>query len=564
MELLLPTEIFNALSHCSTFRTLEQHAEFLMKSGMADPNRAAALSRILSDVAKGGLMLSAGEIGRRIEPGSVTEQPLASAVAAVITCDRPAALERLLESIREVSVNGPIASCVVMDDSRSIEHSARNRSISKNKGIPVRYFGAKEARELLHGLLSELPEHERGIRFLLDRERWARFESFGLARNFCQLLSINEPLVVFDDDTLCEARHAPQVETGLEISNRPREAEFFKSHEEWRRRLAPMDFDPVSGHLQCLGQSFSSASLRLSRNLTVDAFRHASPAFAASLRADSPVLITECGSLGDPGTAHNRWLPLVPPATRERLARTEGALESAQTRRCCWLGRTRPVIHPHAKISQVTGFDNRRFLPPYFPVMRGEDRLFGEAVGALYPHGVTLEYPWSVPHLPIPERGWPDKAADFSLRTVFPGRLMHLVIHRAAESQSINLRDRLDTLAAGFADLAGSPDRAVMNRFAEDWHGFRAAQLRQLQKARRESSGLPETWRNYLEQAFRQIEASRPTPFEPEALEPGLGGYAGRELLDFWRSAWADYGRALRAWPDIREAAARLTAGDES
>lgn len=55
-------------------------------------------------------------------------------------------------------------------------------------------------------------------------------------------------------------------------------------------------------------------------------------------------------------------------------------------------------------MSAITGLDNRQPLPPYFPIERSEDRLFGIMLSALHPDVAVLDYPWAAPHLVMGER----------------------------------------------------------------------------------------------------------------------------------------------------------------
>ena len=71
-------------------------------------------------------------------------------------------------------------------------------------------------------------------------------------------------------------------------------------------------------------------------------------------------------------------------------------------------------------MSQITGFDNREMLPPYLPIMRGEDRLFGCMLDFIFPSVITLDYPWAIPHLPLPERRWRNKDLVFTPAASFP------------------------------------------------------------------------------------------------------------------------------------------------
>jgi hypothetical protein len=68
-----------------------------------------------------------------------------------------------------------------------------------------------------------------------------------------------------------------------------------------------------------------------------------------------------------------------------------------------------------AVMSQATGLDNSHLLPPYFPVFRGEDYLFASLVVCLHPDAAVLDFNWSIPHLPLEQRGVEDVSAALQL-----------------------------------------------------------------------------------------------------------------------------------------------------
>ena len=69
-----------------------------------------------------------------------------------------------------------------------------------------------------------------------------------------------------------------------------------------------------------------------------------------------------------------------------------------------WLGQNGHAFARTATMSQITGLDNSVSLPPYFPVFRGEDLLFGTMLRYLFPVGVVLDYDWGIPHLQLVRR----------------------------------------------------------------------------------------------------------------------------------------------------------------
>ena len=69
----------------------------------------------------------------------------------------------------------------------------------------------------------------------------------------------------------------------------------------------------------------------------------------------------------------------------------------------------------------------------------------------------------------------------------------------------------------------------------------------------------PVNWQNYLRNGISQLNidldrASRPD-FEVKGLPADMDS---DELIDFWKSVWGDFATALKAWPEIRDAAEKV------
>jgi hypothetical protein len=211
-------------------------------------------------------------------------------------------------------------------------------------------------------------------------------------------------------------------------------------------------------------------------------------------------------------------------------------------------------------MSQVTGFDNRRFLPPYFPVTRGEDKLFGQMTRYVYPNSVALDYPWAVPHLPLPQRNWAENDNSFAVSRYFPGLLVDDLVGANENCLAPEPQERMAYLARLFEDLGSAPDAALLERLAADRHRYRASQMRKLRQQIKESAGLPADWLGYLKRALQQVQSSQLGSFGTQELKGTVGNLQGQDLLDFWKGAWREFGHSLPAWREIRQAAEGIVA----
>jgi hypothetical protein len=388
-QMVLPLDVYSAIAQCSSFRSQEGHANELVRRNPSASGRQSEIHSLLQSIRQGGLTLPAAEVCDRLASSVKAESVDDKPVVVIITCDRPDALQRLLQSLLANSDQERMQSCYVIDDSRDAENRTRNRNIAREftskLSVGVRYLGEDEASGIMAALIERLPHHEKMIRFLIDRQRWASFWTAGIARNISQLVSVGCPVIILDDDVLFEVFDPPFTDPGVEFSTREREIQLFRDRKEWQGMQATRNPDLIGRHMQCLGLSLPDALSVLGiEKLDPQALAHAGAAMANRLQRSSRVLITQCGSFGDPGTGTNRWLATMNPTSRERLLGSPGLLEHALNERNCWMGRTRPVFEASANISQATGLDNRGYLPPYFPIDRGQDRLFGYMVEFIF------------------------------------------------------------------------------------------------------------------------------------------------------------------------------------
>ena len=216
--------------------------------------------------------------------------------------------------------------------------------------------------------------------------------------------------IVMDDDILCEAVLPPIPDDGKVSFRGERKAAFYPDRESLMAARRPAEEDPLNGHARCLGQSLGPALADLNGAAIDEAqFGDCNAAMLNVLDPAAPILVTQCGSWGDPGTGSVHWAINLGEDSIERLVNAPQGMAAALENRSSWFGCARPTLHKMAVMSQMTGLDNSHLLPPYFPAFRGEDLLFGTMVEAMYHRGALVEYPWAVPHLPL-------EAREYSIR----------------------------------------------------------------------------------------------------------------------------------------------------
>lgn len=565
---MVKPEVYRALLHCREFKTIEQHTETLIGLESAMQGQHADIRKVLQSMLGSGMMVSAKSVceSLKIKAGKdAAERQNDAPVVAILTWERPQALERLLESIARNCDTEKVHRIYVVDDSRKTENIESNRALAERfasrMSCPFQYFGQAEQRAWLDEMVKQLPAHENAIRFLADGSRWRDFWTSGLSRNLALLLSPGHRLVMIDDDVVCDVYDPPRVNHGITFSDDPREVVFFSGEQDWSHLHQPINPDPVNRHMQCLGLTFSAALDVLGQNnLKASGFQNATALQLSELQTGSEILLTECGSLGCPGTKDNTWLPDLPPESLKRMLASEDATARALGSRKVWSGRNHPHFAPRPNMSQITGFDNRRMLPPYLPIQRGEDRLFGYMLDYVFPASVTLDYPWAVPHLPMPDRKWRDRDLDFSPGDTFPMFFVEKIIEHKSTCLSTRPEERLSSLSGWFGDMASAPAHTLTSMYLNSRLGGDSARLAQLTELLASADPAPVSWQNYLRNGITQLNADLELASRENFKIRGVPSrLEGDELIAFWRKVWRDFAEAIAAWPEIRQAAARIT-----
>ena len=560
-------EVHATLVSCNQFQTLDQHVANIVNTNPGMQGQQADIRDVLQTMLDSGIMVSAKNLCDTLtrKPETPDEvEIIHSPVVAIITWERPEALERLLASIVSNCSTKKLHHLYVIDDSRKTENISQNQALVKKFAAeietPLKYFGQDEQQSLLDHLAKRLPEHENAIRFLADQSKWRDHWTSGLARNLALLLSCGRRLVMMDDDTLCDVYDPARPKPDITFSDEPREADFFANEKGWMARHQPMNPDPVDRHMQCLGLTFSEALDVLGKNhLKPAGFTNATTLLTSELHADSPVVVTECGSLGCPGTGSNTWLPDMAPASLKRMLASEKKTNDAINTRFVWVGRNQPHFAPRPNMSANTGFDNRQLLPPYLPITRGEDQLFGYLLDFIFPSAVTLDYAWAVPHLPIPLREWLDKDRDFTPGHSFPRFFFEKVMDQKSACLAHSPIKRLGVLSAWFNELAAASSDTLAAMYREARLRTTSTKLQHMSSLLAAGGSSPTEWQDYLKNGIGQLNIAMDQASLPDFPVKGLPREMdGAELISFWQEVWAGFATALNAWPEIRKVAAEI------
>jgi hypothetical protein len=569
---------------CRRLGTLDEQAACVVEGGAAGTR--AAIRGILNDLVERGVLLSEAELqGLFASAAGADEVAPKIATIGIPTRDRPESLRRALETHAEdIAARGRDIDMLVLDDTSSEEATARARAIAQDVesrfGTRVRYADGREkawfAGEIAR--LSGAPESV--VRAALAPEVGAVFAG-GAARNALLLDAVGRCSLQVDDDTLCNPRPAPGGGGKLRAVSFEDPTEFWfdegasSSHgssgggtrASERGELEGVERpegarDPDVGyaelHERLLGRRAAALALQAMSRGNAE-LGGASTHLLQRIAAGGRVACTQLGVRGDSAMGAMGYLLTIAQPSRGRLLASEATYRRAvQSRRVVRAVPAATLTEQELCMTFAIGLDGRTPLPPFPPLDRNEDGLFGALLGACDPDAVFGHLPWTVAHEPEDARraGFEvvfEQAARVGINDLLGGLV-------SLSRNELDLRDPRSAIASlGRSLIAWSavPEADLFERLAWMLARRLAQRLARIDAVLREGRRAPGFWAHDLD---RLADVIRERAEEPERAVPfelvqryGLAEARRRSIQRV-----RELGEILVCWPAMIDAAQAL------
>lgn len=490
------------------------------------------------------------------------------------TRDRPRALRRAIEGYaRDIAEHGRAIEIVIVDDgvTSSGETATVAREVARRFGVRVRLID-RPARVLLAKAVADragapLPIVERAL-----APHAPDLFAAGAARNVLLLAGVDRGLLQIDDDTVCDLRAAPDARPGLRARSFEDPTEmWFDEHEMASKQgesanapaALPGPLGYASAHEQLLGRSATSLILSAMARGEAD-LAGASPSLLLRAARGGRARCTQIGVRGHSALGTMVYLLTIGEPTRGRLLASEATYRaSIASRRLLRAVPAATLTDVDACMTYGIGLDARSLLPPFPPVERNEDGLFGVMLAACDPTAFFGHLPFTIGHEPEDAR-----PSRFDLVFEQVGRVGVNDVIAGLVSASHHEIDHRSPAAAqeslGRALLAWTelPEDELFERITWMLARRLAQRLARIAALLRESRREPLYWARDLERLAdvlreRVEDPERAVPFELAARHAGsmARGLAVRrireyaEILTWWPAVW-EAARALRARGD--------------
>ena len=551
-------QVFQALSLCQQFATMAEHNARIRQQLPDLGNRPQDVDRVLQALHERGLLMVADDFIAKLTSDEGRTLPGTGAEAVfgllVRTCDRPEQLATLLASVADNQRQyGSDYRVIVLDDSREKKNAKKNAEVieaARAKGLKACFLGADWQARFLKSLIEAFPEHERQIRYLLERESDTDFTG-GRLWNLALLLTAGRRFLMLDDDIVCQARQMNSDAWHPLITERPPRAAYFVSAAEGATSVGEAcEFDPVAEHGRLLGGVVADvlADERVASMDGDDLWGFEATSWM-ELTGHSRVATTISGTYGDSASSSNSWVFVISDQSRERLWEHREDYERYCEGHYVWVNSERFSISPLVGMSPV-GLDNRSIMPPTLPRHRNEDYLFNAGLRYLYPDSVSISFPWALGHYRPAGRAYVHDARETAAGANLAQFLADLALSLRGEGLARSPDGRFQGLAGISLGLAENEDKVLLERLEEHLLFIRSNYIQDLQGMLARNLDAPTYWiadvRRIIETNGRRLtQADVPALVDmPLKLDrPGVAGWL--------RERVGQYGGAVEIWPEL-------------
>ena len=393
--ILVPSYLASLLTSCRDFRALDEHLRSV-SGRLGTGDIPPTLHTVFEEAYQSGQFVSEARLREAAEPLPDPSRHRISAVG-IVTANRPHAMARCLESfIDHHRRTGRAGRFTIVDDASDPGVRATRRSVladtARRAAVSIAYAGAEEKRAFVARLAEEGIDSAAAA-FALEDVTGSGY-SVGANRNALLLNHAGELIFQVDDDIVCRAASPanPSQTLCFTTGHNPYRFEFFPDTSTAMAGATFVDGDVLAEHEAMLGLSVPQCVASSPALAIGEATELSDNLLRLALCGMSRIAVTQNGLRGDSGFGACWPFLLLKGSLRASLHQTERNYRLATSSRIISQTVVAPTISDGAFcMGYALGLDNRTLLPPFFPVRRNEDGVFGAALrtcftGALFAH----------------------------------------------------------------------------------------------------------------------------------------------------------------------------------
>ena len=448
---------------------------------------------------------------------------------------------------------------LIVDNSLSADQATDNRTLvsvlSSEYGTPLRYIDRSGRAQWADRIARKLGISEEITRFALIGDIRCS-DSYGACRNTLLLDAVGQMSIQTDDDTVCLIGASPLQVDGLALSIRedPNTYHYFSNQESALNSVEYGELDLFSIHESFLGQApIDLLGKNLSAGCELD-ISQASPELIRCLdRTDARVLTTFLGVVGDAGTQYHTGRLFRESQSLQSYWESTEKLQMALSTRWIRKNVNRNTLVQGSQCMTIhMGLDTRKMLPPFMPVLRNEDGVFGSLCNACFPRSFSAYLANLIQHAPLEKRKKPTPEEVISLPGIRTNDIVSQIVLYARE-----YCESLSQLGAYFAELSTLPLVEFEHLLQDRVNHTRENVIAYAQHLLKAHTDAPLFWRACVLKHIRLQEA---TLTDSNTILPTDLSGSEQDRLLLLQHLILQYGLLLSHWEAIYEAGSQISA----
>jgi hypothetical protein len=394
----IETSMFRALQYCEGYRNIEEHARAIAQGTLAGIRNGRRLAATLAEC--GFLRPEETRCG---EQSDVASSSPGISTVVVFTRNSPELLARCLDSFcANVAVRNRAPRILVLDSSSDASAVARGmeivQSLRRSYQNDVIFVDASEKSRIRERLIANGAASVVTDFGLVESVPGS---STGASRNFALLLTAGENILMLDDDVICAPRRLQNSSEDSVVfggHEDPRVIRFFETRAAAVASSHPSTTDLLSAHERVLGWHIGALFAKHPGQAEA---RGACPdlLMAGNGRTGARVRWSITGIVGDAAI----YCPFKRLFRKrqgiEQFVESQNVFDIALSSREVVHVAERPVItHGSFCMTYALGIDNRTTVPPFMPLWRNQDGVFGLTWQASSTNVFTAHVPLAVIH----------------------------------------------------------------------------------------------------------------------------------------------------------------------
>jgi hypothetical protein len=352
---------------------------------------------------------------------------------------------------------------------------------------------------------------------------------------------------------------SPDAKEGLALvsASDPTDFWFFPDRDSAFGAARFSDEDPWAQHERLLGRDLASCVADHAGNVDLDS---ASSRLLTTLESgEGRVRATMSGIVGDSGMGAPTYYLILRGISHERLVSSEAGYDVLRTTRDVLRVAPRWTITDGSLFMTTSvGLDNSALLPPFFPVQRNEDGVFGVTLRSCFEQGFIGYLPCAIQHDPREHRAFGAQDLYQKQSQLWTADVvLHCLVSHTHGLATREPAQRLRALGRHLQDFGTLKPRDFEEFLrVQRWRQL-SASVSHLEDSLALYHDAPAGWTDDVHRCIDEAHEclKRQDDVAPADLLPGRDAEEARALVQRLLSR---FGELLEHWPDIHEAARTL------